>query len=659
MYKINEDLSIYVTRGDTVLFDVKANDADGTPHTFMPGDLVRIKVYKKKKAEEVVLQKDFHITTPTQKVQIYLSKEDTKIGEVISKPVTYWYSIALINPDNEEQTIIGYDDETGAKTFVLLPEGGDKVEEDNEQEVTPPENVDNEIDINSTRPVSNQAVARLENRLTAAITALADKDVTPQFFGAVGDGEADDTEAFQKMFDYMASLVSVGSCEDVDGGGIIHYGRTCRVTIPKGTYNVNGVTISSNYIDIEGDNAIIKSTGKAFVIDGGWKTVISGLIFVNCETAIELNGENQEMGNLNIENCEFIGCTSHGINITYKQSYLGVIENCRFFKCQYAIEQHNCDLMIVRNCWISEFIRTKDYDSTIISQGGELQIDSCLFVPYPNSNNKAEPCWIDGNSNVVITKSHFGAEAGSKPMIRAMSTNYRYTITDCIHAYTANELCMVLVSGGFQGITIANCKTFYDNMVPVRISNSVTDASKLTTNGSFIYFENLYGNRSISTYVGRWGLIPPEFVDYYVGEDKYKMFYPCFAFENNYGAEGVARITSTYGETFGSSLFNGLGEFGIKLYCIVNETATNKNHACIVNLLPSTIKGTYQTTYTAVVEGVPNSEHFVFTYNNGTHQNTGAQLDFTIAATNGYRSLSVKTIESLYVPQRQSAIYPI
>lgn len=124
MYRINDDLSIYVTRGDIVLMSVSAVDKDGTPYTFVAGDVVRIKVFKKKKCTEVALEKDFPITSVTQNVQIFLSGEDTKIGEVISKPVDYWYEVEL-NPLSEPQTIIGYD-EDGAKVFKLFPEGADK-----------------------------------------------------------------------------------------------------------------------------------------------------------------------------------------------------------------------------------------------------------------------------------------------------------------------------------------------------------------------------------------------------------------------------------------------------------------------------------------------------------------------------------------------------
>ena len=105
MYKVNDDMSIYVTRGDIVLVDVTA-EFEEKPYTFQPGDLLRIKVFKKKKCEEVVLEKDFPVTAVTQMVQIFLSGEDTKIGDTISKPVDYWYEVEL-NPLSEPQTIIG------------------------------------------------------------------------------------------------------------------------------------------------------------------------------------------------------------------------------------------------------------------------------------------------------------------------------------------------------------------------------------------------------------------------------------------------------------------------------------------------------------------------------------------------------------------------
>jgi hypothetical protein len=131
MFTLNDDKSIYATRGDIVFFSVSAAD-DGEPYKFQAGAVVRFKVYGKKDAENVVLQKDFPVVEETEKVEIFLSEEDTKIGEVISKPKDYWYEIEL-NPGNDPQTIIGYD-EGGAKVFKLFPEGGDspieKIEHD-------------------------------------------------------------------------------------------------------------------------------------------------------------------------------------------------------------------------------------------------------------------------------------------------------------------------------------------------------------------------------------------------------------------------------------------------------------------------------------------------------------------------------------------------
>lgn len=156
MFTLNEDMSIYATRGDIVFFSVTAED-DGKPYVFKAGDVVRIKIYGKKKAEDVVLQKDFPVTADAEKVEIFLTEDDTKIGEVISKPKDYWYEVEL-NPLTNPQTIIGYD-EDGAKVFKLFPEGDDIPP----YEPIKPEDipiVDDELDLTSTRPIENQAVSR-------------------------------------------------------------------------------------------------------------------------------------------------------------------------------------------------------------------------------------------------------------------------------------------------------------------------------------------------------------------------------------------------------------------------------------------------------------------------------------------------------------------
>ena len=119
MIKVNDDLSIYVTRGDAAAFSVNTD-----PYKFKDGDIVGFKVFEKKKCGSVVLHKKFPCVAGETCVYITLTGEETKLGECISKPKDYWYEIEL-NPDTMPQTIVGYD-EDGAKVFCLFPEGGEK-----------------------------------------------------------------------------------------------------------------------------------------------------------------------------------------------------------------------------------------------------------------------------------------------------------------------------------------------------------------------------------------------------------------------------------------------------------------------------------------------------------------------------------------------------
>lgn len=199
MFTLNDDLSIYATRGDIVFFCVSAED-DGVPYHFQPGDVVRMKVFGKKDAESVYLQKDFPVFENTENVAIFLEEEDTKIGEVISKPKDYWYEVEL-NPGENPQTIIGYS-EDGPAVFRLFPEGADIDSYEPDPEDFPV--VDEELDMTSPRPIANKAVAAA----VAILERNTEKDyATPKMYGAVGDGVADDTSALEDMLEAGGSVL--------------------------------------------------------------------------------------------------------------------------------------------------------------------------------------------------------------------------------------------------------------------------------------------------------------------------------------------------------------------------------------------------------------------------------------------------------------------
>ena len=153
MFRVNDDQSIYVTRGDRVFFAVSATE-NGEQYIFQPGDIVRVRVTAKKDCENVLMQKLFTVEEETESVTILLTGDDTKFGDVISKPTDYWYEVEL-NPFTDPQTIIGYD-EDGAKILKLFPEGKDDT-------TTKPKDVpvvDSELSLTSERPIQNQAVTR-------------------------------------------------------------------------------------------------------------------------------------------------------------------------------------------------------------------------------------------------------------------------------------------------------------------------------------------------------------------------------------------------------------------------------------------------------------------------------------------------------------------
>lgn len=239
MLTINDDNSIYVTRGDTVAFSVTA-EKDGENYVFKAGDVLRIKVFEKKNCENVVLQKDFPVTRETETVEIFLTEQETKIGEVISKPKDYWYEVEL-NPLTNPQTIIGYDEE-GARLFKLFPEGEDLTEDD---PIIQPEDipvVDKALDLTSERPVENQAIARAVTRLSASIDE--NKELTEELAEHLGLERA-----------RLNNLVSTAS----DSSDADYELKDIRVGVDGGVYPTAGEAVRGQINVISKDLAELKN----------------------------------------------------------------------------------------------------------------------------------------------------------------------------------------------------------------------------------------------------------------------------------------------------------------------------------------------------------------------------------------------------------------
>ena len=334
MFTLNDDLSIYATRGDIVFFFVTTEDKKtGKAYKFQPGDVVRIKVYGKKDAENVVLQKDFPVTEITEKVAIYLTKDDMKIGDVISKQTDYWYEVVL-NDDTTPQTIIGYD-EDGAKLFRLFPEGDDVPPYTPEIKPEDIPIVDSELDLTSTRPIENQAVARAIAKLEADYGANNDVlsiEVSPTTFGAIGDGVVDDTRALQTMIDVAAKETKcvrfpfkknyyIENTLLVPDGVSIDFNYSTIETIHD--IDVPAIQVSGSNVELH--NLYLKeknpdgSDNTGLVVYGGLSNInLNNICTDGFNVGIEITSLDETLSkNVKVKNCSAINAGSYGLYISY------------------------------------------------------------------------------------------------------------------------------------------------------------------------------------------------------------------------------------------------------------------------------------------------------------------------------------------------------
>lgn len=111
---------IHINRGDRLLIELIIENGEEN-YIFKEGDKIKFSIYEKLKMnEKPVLQKEIIPIVGSDSVDIDISGQEMKIGEMKNIKQEYWYEIEL----NGDTTLIGCDESKGNK-LILWPEGAD------------------------------------------------------------------------------------------------------------------------------------------------------------------------------------------------------------------------------------------------------------------------------------------------------------------------------------------------------------------------------------------------------------------------------------------------------------------------------------------------------------------------------------------------------
>lgn len=263
-----------------------------------------------------------------------------------------------------------------------------------------------------------------ENKFTDELKKKTVKDyVTPQMFGAVGDGETDDTEAFINMLN------------SINGRKV--------VILPKGTYALRWSDTQFNNVVLIGyyGASVIKSidnTGCFCTLNNS--NYIDGVSFLVEGHLTEYPIIKINQTNNTISNCKFIGSHNRtAIDICPNDGCCNIlIDNVFIHGCKIGVSFNTTDGWVTAvkfcNSWITSCVT--GVKLTVVKQMSQSVIESCNIqmmtansVGIDLSSRNGQLCISNTN---IFNDSGFACIAIKPPNELPTDYAYYYSVINCV-----------------------------------------------------------------------------------------------------------------------------------------------------------------------------------------------------------------------------------
>jgi hypothetical protein len=350
--------------------------------------------------------------------------------------------------------------------------------------------------------------------MVVAAMAAVSVDVTK--FGAVGDGNVDDTAAIR-----MAVANCNSKLRTVQPRGGTYMGTCPELYFPSGVYKVSGPISLNPYQTVRGDGSVIvqsSDSSQVFVMDGGYRNALIGIQIIGGSKQVVFTNSNIDMSYLTIRDCGFQGWSEQAVFAEGTVDDLHLSATMHIDRCTFdgpcGVYTH-CDTTEISNCTIlfrgsripngSGWVTNKGTlrNTGEFAFGGSLGLTNNTMVPSQpivpaedgSSPKTVKAYWIVNEGSVLCRRVRFSGEGAGVPIVlHKAPINLRNPWAGSTIAFDGgcqlscgqdgdSTAAIVTVSGGLpQSLRIESSKGLVSNKIPIiRVADGYDVAKDVAT----------------------------------------------------------------------------------------------------------------------------------------------------------------------------------